>query len=217
MSSLLLIRHAQSTWNATGRWQGQADPPLSGAGEELAARAAARLGRDTRFELVVTSDLERARRTGEILATGNGSGPSDGQQPTVVVEPGLREFDVGQWSGLTRSEIEKRWPSQLALFDAGRLPGAPGGETRSDFDARVRRAAERVARLIDRHRSTCTLVVTHGGVIRALLRSAGMQERHIPNLAGYRGAAAEGGLRLRLPVDLLGEAGPEEISGPVAL
>lgn len=215
MSSVLLIRHAQSTWNATGRWQGQADPPLSRAGEELARQAAERLGGGRRFDLVFTSDLERARRTGEILAGPFGKRPDS--RPRVLAEPGLREFHVGHWSGLTRAEIEKRWPSQLASFDAGRLAGAPGGETRADFDARVKRAAERVARLIDRHRASCTLIVTHGGVIRSLARTAALEERHVPNLGGYRGAASPDGLLLHLPVDLLGDPGPEEISSPVAL
>ena len=217
MSSVLLIRPAQSTWNATGRWQGQADPPLSAAGEELARQAAVRLAADTDVELVITSDLQRARRTGEILAGRVGVARSGRQAPELVAEPGLREFHVGEWSGLTRMEIEERWPSLLASFDAGRLTAAPGGETRSEFDARVRHAAERVARAIDRHRAGCTLVVTHGGVIRSLARTTGLQERHVPNLGGYRGAASPEGLSLHYPVDLLRDPGSGEISGPVAL
>lgn len=218
MSAFLLIRHAQSTWNATGRWQGQADPPLSEAGTALAVRAADLLAAEPPFDLVVTSDLQRARQTGELLAAGAGGAPRSARpQPRTVVEPNLREFHVGDWSGLTRAEIEQRWPSQLALFDAGGLPAPPGGEDRGDFDARVQAAAHRVARLVDRHRPARTLIVTHGGVIRSLARSAGLQERHIPNLAGFGGRAGPNGLSLQFPVDLLGQAGPEQLSGPVAL
>lgn len=221
MSAFVLIRHAQSTWNATGRWQGQADPPLSEAGTALTLSAAARLAEDPPFELVVTSDLRRARLTGELLATGgapNGAAPGSGRPaPRVMVDPGLREFHVGDWSGLTRFQIEQRWPSQLALFDSGALSAAPGGESRADFDARIRAAAHRVAQLIGRHRSARTLIVAHGGVIRSLLRNAGMQERHIPNLAGYGGVAGPNGLSLQFPLDLLGPAGSNQVSGPVTL
>lgn len=221
MSAFVLIRHAQSTWNATGRWQGQADPPLSEAGTALTVRAAALLGDEPPFDLVITSDLQRARLTGELLAAAGadaGAPPDPGRpSPRLMVEPGLREFHVGDWSGLTRTEIEQRWPSQLALFDSGGLPAAPGGESRADFDDRIQVAAHRVSRLIDRHRPARTLIVTHGGVIRSLVRNAGLQERHVPNLAGYGGVAGPNGLALQFPVDLLGPAGSDQVSGPVAL
>lgn len=243
MAAFLLIRHAQSTWNAGGRWQGQADPPLSESGEASAARAAERLACGPPFDLVITSDLTRARRTGEILAAGGAmSGPTDLQRrrsserearlpasregwaesaadrrlPTMVVEPSLREFHVGAWSGLTRAEIEARWPNDLDLFDAGRLPAPPGGESRGDFDARVRGAALAVARMIRRHGARRALVVTHGGVIRSLLRSSGLPERHVTNLAGYEGAAMTEGLCLDRPVDLL-ERGEGALSGGPAI
>src|SRR3974390_1149426 len=102
-SRLLLLRHAQSEWNAEGRWQGWADPPLSGEGDAQIAEAAAQL-EGQRFDLVVTSDLLRARQTAERLL--------DSLEIDVEcrVEPGLREFDAGEWSGLTRDQIEQRWP-----------------------------------------------------------------------------------------------------------
>jgi probable phosphoglycerate mutase len=213
VSAFLLVRHAQSTWNASGRWQGQADPPLSEIGEDLSSRAGTRLRREMPFDLVITSDLERARRTGEVL-----SGPSaPGPGPTRVVEPALREFHVGGWSGLTRAEIGRRWPSELALFDAGRLQAPPDGETRAEFDARVAVAARRVVELIHRHRAARTLIVTHGGVIRAMVRACGLPESPIRNLAGYHGTAGSAGLALSHPVDLLDGEPPEEMAGPLAL
>lgn len=216
MSAFLLVRHAQSTWNATGRWQGQADPPLSETGEALSSRAGQRLRDQMRFELVITSDLERARRTGELLSGWAGTGAAGGG-PQLVVEPALREFNVGDWSGLTRAEIEQRWPTQLALFDSGRLPGAPGGESRAGFDARVAGAAGQVAGLIHRYQASRTLIVAHGGVIRSIARAAGLPERHIRNLAGYGGVARAERLRLDYPVDLLDGESPGEGTGPVVL
>src|SRR3954451_18850203 len=95
-SRMLLVRHGQSEWNATGRWQGQADPPLSDQGRQQAIDAAARIGS---VDVVVSSGLMRALETARIIADQVGVGP-------VVVEPDLRERHVGEWSGLTHVEIE---------------------------------------------------------------------------------------------------------------
>lgn len=173
-TSLALVRHGQSTWNARGRWQGQADPPLSPLGEDQAAEAAARLA-GVGVTGVVTSDLVRARRTGEIVAEALDLAP-------VTVCPGLREYDVGEWSGLTKPEIEARWPGQQLQWFQGRLATTPGGEGRAYFERRVREALLRVA--AGARPGSVLLVVTHGGVIRALERASGAAPVPIANLAG---------------------------------
>jgi broad specificity phosphatase PhoE len=172
---VVLVRHALSTWNLEGRWQGQADPPLSAAGEAQSREAAARLGP---VDLVVTSGLARADRTAALLAPGI----------PAVVEVGLREYDVGSWSGRTRDEIVERWPVELEAFDAGRLECPPGGESRAAFDRRVSEATARLSRIIAGAGADRTLVVTHGGVLRSVARQHGEQERHIPHLCGYEAA-----------------------------
>ena len=68
-TSILLLRHAQSVWNAQGRWQGWADPPLSPGGER-AARGAAAHGALDGIDATASSDLQRAARTAELLAGG---------------------------------------------------------------------------------------------------------------------------------------------------
>ena len=103
MTRVLLIRHGQSEWNADGRWQGQADPPLTDLGRHQALHAARNLGT---VDAIVASDLQRASETALIIADALGVGP-------VVLEPGLRERDAGEWSGLTRAEIERDWPGYL--------------------------------------------------------------------------------------------------------
>ena len=176
---LACVRHGQSTWNATGRWQGQADPPLSALGEEQAAEAAERLRAmapaGVEITGVVASDLVRARRTGEIVAEALNLG-------AVVVCPDLREYDVGDWSGLTKPEIEQRWPGQQAAWFGGRLTTTPGGEGRAPFARRVLGAARRVAAAAEP--GSVLLVVTHGGVIRALERATGSPPVTIANLCG---------------------------------
>ena len=106
---LLIVRHGQSTWNADGRWQGQADPPLSALGAAQ-AQAAADVVPDV--DLMVASDLARARQTAEIIATAR-------QLSAVRLDERLRERNSGDWTGFTREEIELAWPGWL---DAGRLP-----------------------------------------------------------------------------------------------
>jgi len=167
MTRLLLVRHGQSTWNAEERWQGHADPPLSALGERqalAAAKATAVLGPT----VVISSDLTRARQTAELIAP-------DGVTPTV--EPALRERDVGEWTGLTRTEIEERYPGYL---DGFRAP--PGFESNEDLLARTLPALEVIARDLDAD-AVC-LIVTHGGVIRALERGFGAVPTPVPNLAG---------------------------------
>src|SRR4249919_1885580 len=93
---VLLARHGQSEWNSAGRWQGQADPPLSALGRKQAIHAAERIGA---VDAIIASDLQRAAETAFIIAEAIGVGP-------VITEPQLRERNVGEWSGLTRDEIE---------------------------------------------------------------------------------------------------------------
>jgi broad specificity phosphatase PhoE len=181
---LLLIRHGQSEWNAAGRWQGWADPPLTAEGERQAAEVAAHLA-DHGFAAVITSDLQRARRTGEIVAT------TLGVQP-VEVMPEIKEFDVGDWSGLTREEIDAGWPGQLEAWRNGELERTPGGERRDHFLQRVTKAIEHIGQ---EWAGRVVLVVTHGGVIGALGASLGANLGRFGNLGGMWIEAWSDGLK----------------------
>lgn len=154
----LLIRHAESLWNAEGRWQGRGDPPLSERGRAQAAR----LGREVageRPDLLIASDLSRAAETASALGAVFGLAPRK--------DPRLRELDVGTWTGLTREEIERREGELLERFERGDPDARPGGgESRREIRLRVRRT---LAEIADRHRGRTVAIVTHLGVIRALL------------------------------------------------
>jgi len=171
MARLLLIRHGQSVWNAESRWQGWADPPLSELGESQAVALAAEL-EAFGFRGIVSSDLRRARRTASIIA--------ERLRVDVDVDPALRERDVGAWSGLTTSEIERRWPSELVAWRSGRLSGPPGGER---DDAMSTRALRALLPLLGRPESPL-LVITHGGLIRLVERTLGLDPDTTPNLSG---------------------------------
>ena len=195
----MLLRHAESVWNATGRWQGWADPPLSAAGEQQTRRAAARLASEEPFDLVVSSDLVRARRTAELLAEA-----LDLAAPHLI-EAAWREYDVGEWSGLTREQIESRWPGDIAKFAQGEISNPPGGESRPEFEARVIATSRQLAEKAASEGIGAMLIVVHGGVVRALARATGQTESGVGHLAGYRGWHAEGGLFLTKSVNLLDE------------
>jgi len=158
MKTLLCIRHAESTMNAAGLWQGQANPPLSEEGREQARALAERLAGES-LSVLVASDLRRARETAEIAGGRLGI--------ATRLEPGLRELDVGDWSGLARDEIARRWPEDFDRFRAGDLDVRPGGgETRRELRARVVAA---LCSLQRRYHGERIAVVTHLGVIRTLV------------------------------------------------
>ena len=158
MTRILLARHGETDWNRVGRWQGQADPPLNDAGRGQAAELAERLAGDG-IGAIYSSDLVRASQTARVVADRLGL--------AVVEDQGLREIDVGSWSGLTRAEVEQRFPEGYARWLGGEL--GHDGETREELTERVVGAVERIAA---GHPSETILVVTHGGAIRAIRRHA---------------------------------------------
>jgi broad specificity phosphatase PhoE len=166
MTTMLLVRHGQSEWNAAGRWQGHADSPLSEVGRQQAFNAAPRIGS---VDVIVSSDLQRALETARIVSAQLGVGP-------VVVEPGLRERDAGAWSGLTGEQIDAGWPG---FREAGQHP--EGWEPDATLLVRVRDALDRIA---DEYAGGEILVVTHGGVVYALETLHGLPFVRLPNLGG---------------------------------
>jgi len=158
MTRVYLLRHAQSEWNALGRWQGHGDPSLSELGREQAHAVAARLT-GAGIERIVASDLARALETAEIV----------GKQLGLAVERDAlwRERDIGTWTGLTREEIEARWPADYAHFRAHEEHARPGGgESNALLRARGQRA---LAALRERHDGARVVVVTHRGIARMLV------------------------------------------------
>jgi len=173
---VLVIRHGESTWNVERRWQGWLDAPLTPAGVEQAVTRARQLSRDGVIPRVVyTSDLERARRTAEIVA--------NRLDAPLFPDLGFRERNGGEWQGQTVDEIEAGWPGMRDAWRRGELDAPPGGETDSQalarFDAALHRALAHVG-------DGMLLIVTHHGVLRVVANRAGAAvEATIPNLGGF--------------------------------
>ena len=168
MPRMLLVRHGESEWNAQGRWQGQADPPLSDRGRHDALLAAKSIGA---VDVVMSSTLERARDTAELISSQLGIGP-------VLTDRRLIERDAGEWSGLTRDEINADWPGYLVEGGLGERP--PGWEADESLLERALAALQDLAVAVDD--DSDILVVTHGGVIYAIEAFLGAERQYLPNL-----------------------------------
>lgn len=184
MTTLLLARHGETDWNRDGRFQGHADPPLNDLGRRQ-AHALAELLAHEHLEAIYSSDLLRAQETAQIVAMQRGM--------DVILDPQLRERDVGEWSGLTRAEIDERFPSQIQAWREGRVVV---GETREALSGRVLEAARRISAA---HPEGVVLVVSHGGALRMLRHAAGeeLSGRGLANTEVVRIAVRDGSL-LRL-------------------
>ena len=192
MTRVLLLRHGQSEWNADGRWQGQADPALTDLGRQQAQHAARNLGV---VDAIVASDLQRATDTGLIISEALGVGP-------LVLEPDLRERDAGEWSGLTRAEIERDWPGYLDPPPADRTSSfgsGPASDARAEAgatseprrppswepdEAVFERAVAALGRIHELAPDGEVIAVTHGGLVYVLEGHLGASFERLPNLAG---------------------------------
>jgi probable phosphoglycerate mutase len=193
MTRVLLVRHGQSEWNATGRWQGQADPPLSDLGRRQAREAARAIGA---VDAVWSSDLQRAAETAAIISADIGVGP-------VVLDPDLRERDAGEYSGLTRAQIEERFPGYLADH---RRP--PGWEPDEHLLARALRVVHEMAATVP---GGDVLAVTHGGLVYTLEAHLGASHARLANTEGRWIAVDRERLRLG---DRILLADPDDLTVP---
>jgi 2,3-bisphosphoglycerate-dependent phosphoglycerate mutase len=155
---ILLVRHGETDWNASGRIQGHSDTPLNAAGRLQARRAAQRLAREP-IRALYSSDLARAFETAAIIGAPLGL--------TVVASPQLRERRYGEWEGLTSAEIQAHYPEQFAIWRARSTDFAPPqGETRNEILTRALAELQTIAR---RHVREMVVVVSHGGLCYVLI------------------------------------------------
>ncbi|WP_169791439.1 histidine phosphatase family protein [Sandaracinus amylolyticus] len=160
---IVLVRHAESIWNAEGRWQGQTDVPLSEQGRAEAAKLGARLA-NAHFDRRIASDLMRTRDTAAAIGA------------DFVHDPAWREFDLGAWGGLLHSEVRERFPDEVQAMAMGTDMPIGGAESMVTFDARVHRALDAV--IASGRDGERVIVVTHGGVIRSIvMRLLGLRGR----------------------------------------
>jgi broad specificity phosphatase PhoE len=153
MTELWLIRHGQTDWNLAGRWQGQASnaPGLNETGR-VQALATLKLLTGKQFAAIYSSDLLRSRQTAELIAETLGL--------DIILEPRLREIDLGEWEGMLSRDIEARCPEELAARDHDPLHAhAPRGESLLEVAERVIAAINDITK---KYPDGSILIVSHG-------------------------------------------------------
>jgi probable phosphoglycerate mutase len=178
-TELILIRHGETDWNRELRFQGHIDVPLNDIGHEQARRLALRLAGES-FGHLVSSDLRRARQTAEPAARQLGI--------EALASTALREQNFGVAEGLRADEIRGLHPRVWEGWLQFRADHAmPNGESARQFHARIIGA---LARIAADHAGQRVMVVTHGGALDMVWRTAlglsldGPRQSRIPN-AGF--------------------------------
>lgn len=154
MTRLVVWRHGNTDWNASGRVQGQSDISLNDLGREQ-AHAAARLLAGLRPDAIVASDLRRAADTAAALAVLTSL--------PVRADVRLRERYFGRWQGLRLTEAAERYPDEYARWRAGDPDPGAGIETLDDLGKRLGAALQEAADTVP---GGTVVVATHGGAAR---------------------------------------------------
>ena len=148
LPQVYLVRHGETAWTLSGQHTGRTDIPLTERGERDARELGARL-RGLTFAKVLTSPLQRARRTGELAGFGE----------AAEVDPDLMEWDYGDYEGRRTSDIRAERPGWRLFED-----GCPGGETLAELSTRADRVIARIRAL-----ESDVLVFAHGHLLRTLI------------------------------------------------
>jgi probable phosphoglycerate mutase len=159
MTEFTVFRHGQTADNLARVLQGHKDTPLDDVGR-LQARCAALRIKGGHFDAVYSSDLRRAFETAQIIGTAVGLEP--------VPEKALREWHLGVLEGRPVKELLEKYPEIIHCFDveSGDLP-VPGGEAHGTFEKRVTDCLDKLA---DAFVGKKIILVTHGGVMRAIFK-----------------------------------------------
>ena len=176
MTDFILIRHGETDWNRELRFQGQLDVPLNAVGLEQARRLGERLSQEFADQLIA-SDLLRTQQTAEPISLLRPAQAALAAQ----LNAGLREQSFGKLEGMSVPEIQQTLPDVWARwteFDADYT--VDGGETARQFHTRVMQAMSALARA---HAHKTLIIVTHGGVLDMIYRTAQDQVLSGPRVA----------------------------------
>jgi probable phosphoglycerate mutase len=205
-TTLIVVRHGETSWNREKRMQGTTDTQLSDIGQAQAQALGRRL-KGHRFAGLYSSDLSRALQTARAIAEHTGR--------EVVIDKRLRERCFGIFEGLTAAEIMSQYPDEHALF-ASHDPEyeVPGGECARGF---AKRCLGGLADIAARHPGEEVVVVSHGLVLDTLYRVAHGLAHGVPrpvpliNASLNRFGYGQGAWRMELWGDV-SHLAPDEIT-----
>lgn len=174
-TTVVLLRHGRTAYNAAMRLQGQVDIELDEVGRWQAEQGASALASAHRATIVVASDLSRAADTGRAYAERVGA--------DLVLDPRVRERGFGQWEGLSRPEIEDGWPQEYAAWRRGDDPLSVGAEAKIDVAQRMQAAIlEHAAALPE---GATLVVASHGAAITlGITALLGLDAAHWRGISG---------------------------------
>jgi 2,3-bisphosphoglycerate-dependent phosphoglycerate mutase len=153
LTTIGLVRHGITDWNVLGRAQGISDIPLNNLGQQQASAVANRLVLEGGWDVIVTSDLARAKETGQIIA-------AKLNLSINVFDKRIREINCGEIEGTTEEERLKKWGSNWRELDLGI-------EKFSDVSDR---GYEFITELTNTYSDKRVLVVSHGALIGLTLQ-----------------------------------------------
>lgn len=156
-TTTLLLRHGETERSVERRFAGREDVALTRDGVRQAKLAGGRLATEG-VDVIVSSPLQRARRTAEAVAEATGA--------PLVIDEALIEADFGAWEGLTFAEAAAKWPDELAAWMASPDVAPPDGESFAEVAMRVLGALDRLIAVYPEQRA---VVVSHVTPIKTLL------------------------------------------------
>lgn len=157
-TKLVLVRHGETEWNKTSRYQGVKDIELNKRGKNQAQMLYEYL-KDEKFDAIYSSTLKRAYHTVKDIA--------EHQNKDVITIADLMEIDFGEWEGLTFSEIEEQYPELAKKWAKNPMCcKPPEGEHIKEVEKRV---GNTIDRLVDENSDKKILVATHGGIVRIVI------------------------------------------------
>lgn len=169
MKNLFLARHGHTIWSDTGGVAGRTDIPLSDIGETAVTAIGATFKAEACFTHWYCSPLQRTRQTSAILRT-TLSAISNHPLPEICIDPRLVELNFGDWEGMTWDEVHRDYEEVMRHWGEDWLNRSPpNGES---FDEQVQRCSQWLngwEQGLDAQIDSSTMVVAHGGTIRALL------------------------------------------------
>jgi len=153
LTTIGLIRHGITEWNVLGRSQGISDIPLNEIGKQQAVALANRLSLEEKWDIIVTSDLSRAKETGQIIA-------SKLNLPISMFDERIREINCGEIEGTTEDERLNKWGSNWRKLNLGM----------EEFENVSKRGYEFLLELATTYSDKRVLVVSHGALIGLTLQ-----------------------------------------------
>lgn len=157
-TTLIVIRHGETEWNIQNRFQGHLDSKLTDLGVKQAEAIADGLKGEI-FDVIYSSDLERAKHTAKIIA--------GKLNMTIHTERDLREINLGVMQGLIKDEFILKYPEVITNFHTDPVYVIPEGESKQQFYDRITGVLEKI---IKKHKGHSILLVAHGGVLDIMIR-----------------------------------------------